>query len=214
MTKQNKEPKPKGPQRKRVAEKLEQFSIRLPAKLKFGLEMLARAQHRSMTQSMEWALQVGLNSHDLGKPGELSLGSVVDEVWALRSIPARTMRLYKLAPSLLSFDELATCEFIDQSREMGSIRRDRDVFAGGTLDKVDAANMKDFLKKLDAVEQAVLEFSEQRWADIHSVATELANAGKSVRNISIANEFGVDLLILTGNHMQYSLDEIPQDQPE
>ncbi|MBK9656910.1 MAG: ribbon-helix-helix protein, CopG family [Rhodanobacteraceae bacterium] len=72
-----KEKKLTGRPRRNPDEVLGQLTIRLSSKLKFGLELLARAQHRSLSQAVEWALQAGL-ARKVAKTGRQGSGLVMD----------------------------------------------------------------------------------------------------------------------------------------
>lgn len=107
-----------GRPKKPDAERLEQFSIRLPSKLKFGLELLARAQHRSLSQAVEWALQVGLNSFSVDNNGT-TMSDVLESLDGDLSDPRNTFRIYMRAPVLLSFEDAMTCEAVFHYHDVG-----------------------------------------------------------------------------------------------
>ena len=106
-----------GRPKKAPDEKLEQFSIRLAPKLKFGLELLARAQNRSLSQAVEWALQVGLNSYRVNNEWQ-NVAGLLEKAWEHESEFDRLYTIYLSAPHLLSFEDRSACEVVDQSFEM------------------------------------------------------------------------------------------------
>lgn len=104
--------KPKG------GEKLEQFSIRLPPRLKFGLELLARLQGRSLSQSVEWALQSALMHVKLTPPeGPISLWATACVAWDIEPRWARWMALFRCDPQLVPFEERHACRIIDSCKD-------------------------------------------------------------------------------------------------
>lgn len=166
---------PGGRPPKAPADKLEQFSIRLPAKLKFGLELLARAQHRSLSQAVEWALLVGLNSHRIASG--MSLGDVVDRAWQSPQRSDQLLAIFNVDPSVLSFEEAAACEFVWNSGEMKLIEHMRG------RDTVRARSDADFdmIREREQWQLGVLQrFVSKHWAAITERAVKLKNAGKEV----------------------------------
>lgn len=181
MTRQTK-PAKKAPgrPRKAAADKLEQFSIRLPPKLKFGLEMLARHQHRSLSQAVEWAVQVGLNSVHVDKDGT-SLGAVLDRAWKSGSEAERTLAIYRYAPGLLSFEEAACCELLEHSADLTELWRH--VESGPHS----AAELRAMGAELDRIYwESVL----PHWDQVHQWAIEESNAGRSVTGLHVAHRLG------------------------
>ena len=165
--------KPRGRPRRAPEEKLEQFSIRLTPKLKYGLELLARAQHRSISQAVEWALQVGLNGYELDVEAG-SLGDVLDHAWGDgQSEVKRLLHIYLMAPGLLTFEERVACELADRSVEAMEIL---------DLDDVEARRL---------LEDEFHEFCERVWPVIQDVAVRRANAGKTTINVALLPELGV-----------------------
>ena len=172
--------KPPGRPRKAEADRLEQFSVRLPPKLKFGLEMLARAQHRSLSQAVEWAVQVGLNSFEADREG-LTLGQVLDDAWEQHGEPARILTIYRHAPMLLSFEDGATCELIEKSHDLQALWRE--------IESVSTSEERlELEKRLDV---AFYEPVLARWQELQDWAITEANAGRTLQGHSIATRLGL-----------------------
>lgn len=109
--------KKRGPKPKPAEEQLSQLTIRLTPKLKYGLELLARAQHRSLSQAVEWSLQNGLNSFEVGAQRH-QLGALVDQAWGDGSdVATRLLHVYRNAPELLDIDQRAACVLAEASGE-------------------------------------------------------------------------------------------------
>lgn len=159
--------KPGGRPKKAPEEKLEQFSVRLPPKLKFGLEMLARAQHRSLSQAVEWAVQVGLRAHEFrGESDYVSIGQLLDEVWELSEYQ-RIVQMHRYARSLLTFEEVAAHDLAMRSIEVKE-----------AFDEKDHTRRK---ARLDDLNQRI----ENIWPRIKDAAAVLANEGYSVEGCSL-----------------------------
>lgn len=121
--KQAKAGKSKGGRPRRDAEggSLEKLTIRLTPKLKFGLETLARLQGRSLSQSIEWALQHALTKVGSGDGSptnrESPLWGLLSHAWEIYEGWRRTYFLYSLNPMLVSFEERHACALVERSRE-------------------------------------------------------------------------------------------------
>lgn len=170
-----------GRPRKAPEDKLEQFSVRLPPKLKFGLELLARAQHRSLSQAVEWAVQVGLNSYEADRDGT-SLGRVLDDAWAMESPEERLLAIYRWVPMLLSFEDAAVCEVLVSSHDRTQL-----------WSHIDSKERSpDERKQLeDQLERNYWGALLPHWADIQAWAVEEANAGRSLQGRSIARHLKI-----------------------
>lgn len=102
--------------RKSDGQQLEVVTFRMPAKIKHGLELLARLQGRSLTQAIEWALQYTL-ANVRGHATE------PDTIWAVLSIAwkyegwERVYVLHACNPALVSFEDRHACELVANSIE-------------------------------------------------------------------------------------------------
>jgi hypothetical protein len=106
--------------RKSDGAELYALTVRLPPKLKYGLDLLARLHGRPLNQAIEWALQFALANvrADGGEVGSepTTFASVVDmtsrfEGWE------RAYWLYKTNPALVSFEERHACRILNLSDE-------------------------------------------------------------------------------------------------
>ena len=100
-------------------DKLEQFSIRLQPKLKFGLNVLAQMQGRSLSQAIEWALQASLAHVDV--TDELTLWSVIETAWERPEGWQRTFDLYQYDRALVSFEERHACAVVEESDDYAEL---------------------------------------------------------------------------------------------
>lgn len=169
-----------GRPRKAPEDKLEQFSVRLPPKLKFGLELLARAQHRSLSQAVEWAVQVGLNSFEADRDGT-TLGRVLDEAWSKESEAERLLAIYRRAPMLLSFEDAATCELLARSRDLEAMWAELEA---------EHASSEGRQAREVALESSYWRTVLAHWKELQQYAIEEANAGRSLQDHSIALRLG------------------------
>jgi hypothetical protein len=130
MSEKKPAPKKRGPKPKPPEEQLQQLTVRMSPKIKYGLELLARSQHRSLSQAVEWALQRGLNSYEIPGQARHTLGDALDKLWQLNDEAARALLLRQISPGLLSFDEAAAAELIVKSNEAASIDLYSDLVRG------------------------------------------------------------------------------------
>lgn len=86
-------------------------TVRISPRLKYGLELLARKQHRSVSAVVEAALTQALATERASAGSETSLADVVDSTWSALEAQ-RVLRLATDFPNLLSFEEEQTVELI------------------------------------------------------------------------------------------------------
>ncbi|MCL1552833.1 hypothetical protein [Xanthomonas nasturtii] len=111
--------KSKGGRPPRVeGEKLKRVNLSLRPSLLYGLELLAKAQHRSLSQAMEWALQVGLSSFSVDNEGT-TISDMLAGIEGEPTEPRNLFRIFMSAPTLLSFEDAMTCEAIFNHRDAG-----------------------------------------------------------------------------------------------
>lgn len=183
---------------KNPGDKLEQFSIRLTPKLKFGLELLARAQNRSLSQAVEWALQVGLNSYRVNNEGE-NVADLLDSAWTHEHPFDRLYSIYNSAPNLLTFDDRAACELVENSMEMNLANEYLGIAAIAEHMRApnEAAINGDELKKSEVTRKHRLNiakgFVRAFWEKIRGEAIEHVNSGKLLEGVSIHKLIGVKL---------------------
>src|SRR5258708_7857007 len=88
-------------------------AVRLDMKLKYSAELAARAQNRSLSSFLEWAVAQAGDSVQVRMVGK-TIGDVVAETWS----PEPADRLLNLAlkyPHLLSFEQELILRAIQQS---------------------------------------------------------------------------------------------------
>lgn len=103
-------PKSKG------APKLEQLTVRLDPKIRFGLELMSRANHQSLAQSVEWAVRIAMQTVKVNSTG--TIGTLVDIVSSHESPTALLYRLWELEPNLLTFEERAMIRLINLADDL------------------------------------------------------------------------------------------------
>lgn len=102
---------PKASKTKTSASKGEAVNIRVNPKTRFGLELLSRKQHRTLTSVIEWAVELALTDPNNGLWHNKSRGTfVVEPDFILEKVwdPSESDRFIKLAvhyPYLLSYEE-------------------------------------------------------------------------------------------------------------
>lgn len=176
--------------RPRKEDKPEQFSIRLPPKLKFGLDLLARAQHRSLSQAMEWALQIGLYNYEVSGLGaeEQTIGSIVDFAWVHKRECDRLIAVYTFAPSLLPFEQAKACEMVLKSYEYEQCDVWSDRFKGQVTadDSTNRTRRNEYTFRV----QAFFDYVGKYWDALSRIAIERANAGKNMHKVTLMSELG------------------------
>lgn len=111
------------PQRGAVRAKGESLTVRIHPKLKYGLELLARKQHRTLTTVVEWALTRALEDEKEGLTKYVNVGdaefnhyiNILQEVWD----PWEADRFVNLAmccPELLSYEEELVWKVIKETK--------------------------------------------------------------------------------------------------
>jgi len=183
-----------GRPKKAPGEKLEQFSVRLPPKLKFGLDLLRRVQGgRSLSQVLEWALQVGLrnaivtDSYRVPRDRERSepetVGELTDALWSIENDKERLVTLWRRAPTLVDFEDRGICELVYNSKEltpnMVDIWRN---YRPEVEAMLDSGGWWDFSADYHRL---VWVYLDRNWETFKSIAHEMQLAGKSLRDLSI-----------------------------
>lgn len=157
-------PQKRGRKAKPAAEKPTQLTIRMPPKLKLGLELLARAQHRSLSQAVEWALNAGLSKFQLANDGYYSsLAALLDDLWDFTP-PQRAATLLIHAPELLSYEDRIAAELVEYSLERQSIEH-------GQPCEIGPADLDQLV--------------ESNWEAILAVSERIIGAGESPRGHSL-----------------------------
>lgn len=183
---------PRGPRRKDGAT-LEPLTIRMSTKLRFGLELLARAQHRSLSQAVEWALNVGLNNHVVSSDDSdttETIGSVVERAWSYGSASERALVVYRLNPVLLSFEDSKTCELIETSSERLKIHDLESLIVSGGGDVEGKAE-----NELDQMRETYYRFVSVNWDRLRQAAANLAQAGRPTVKLPILRVLGIQHLL-------------------
>lgn len=139
------------------AAKTDALSVRVDPRLRYGLELLSRAQRRSVTGVVEWAIERVLESEVAhASEGEEdtteTFADAVQLVWS----PNELERLAKLAsmfPELLTYDETRTWAVIKATPQLWvADSEDRRALAPICLDNWDV--LEEVLKT--AVERSVI----------------------------------------------------------
>jgi hypothetical protein len=199
VTKAKANPAKRGPKPRPPEERVEQLTIRLAPKLKLGLELLARAQGRSLSQAVEWALQVGLNTYRVNSEG-LSVAELLETAWEKPAVFDRMEITYLAAPSLLSFEDRATCELLIESREAISVSEQIDV-GGPPWSALSPQEQSDRIRTAGEWrkqrQEIFQEFARAFWPTFSEIALARTVAGKSLTNCSLLNLMAPELMIPT-----------------
>jgi hypothetical protein len=100
---------PKSPSGKQA--KTESITIRIAPKTKYGLDLLARRQHRTLTSVIEWIVN---RSFEHGALADVA--AVLEQTWSPYESD-RVMRLAKRFPQYLSYEEELLFKFIESRPE-------------------------------------------------------------------------------------------------
>lgn len=177
--------------------KTEPFTIRLTPRLRYGIELLARAQSgRSNSQVVEWALQRALNSVTL--MSGVKLGDLLDTLWETSTEWQRLEVLFEQAPELLTYVERAICETIYGSEEFKRYIENDGNAITETMGPNDSVS-----DMYERAETAFHELIERHWERLKEIVTERELQGKDTENTVLGS-----LLRIEGSI--YSLDELEQ----
>jgi hypothetical protein len=93
---------------KTIQTKAESITVRVSPKLKFGLELLSRKQHRTLSSVVEWALEKAMQDKIEGLWANKKYSEekvyILDEVWDIDE-PDRLVNLAFEFPNLLTYEE-------------------------------------------------------------------------------------------------------------
>jgi len=79
------------------------ITVRLSPKLKYGLELLSRKQHRPLSSVVTWAVEQLLNDRDVGLYNP-RWDTTLEDLWDVDSAD-RLVRLANLWPQLLTYEQ-------------------------------------------------------------------------------------------------------------
>lgn len=155
------------------------LTIRLPDKTRFALELLAKEQARSLSQAVEWALNVGVRAqrieHAAGGTRSISIGELAEVLWEADG-PGRVLHLFEMAPHLLGFDDRCIAELVGTAREN---RGEQSLLLGSYVDK-----NPDEVSSLKRVRRYV-DFVKKHWDELREIAVDLGNSGEELRGLSL-----------------------------
>ena len=95
------------------------LAARISPKAQYGLRLLAKLQGRSIAESLEWTINLGLRQTTVG-PGveEARLMDVVDLVWQAETEAQRLLVLHNRAPELMDFDHRSIWQLIKRCDDL------------------------------------------------------------------------------------------------
>lgn len=181
--------KKRGPAPKPPGEKVEQLTIRLTPKLKFGLSLLGRAQRgRSLSQVVEWAIQRGLNAVDVGSEGK-TVGQVLDIAWG--GSEWQTLRaLHRYAPELLDFNERAVIDALEGIVEFSDLREGFTVRADAAIRVKKTAEQKQLVADAEAyavrVRYSLDKYITLHWEQLKKAIEDMESQGKALKNLRLS----------------------------
>ncbi|WCE03159.1 hypothetical protein [Pseudoxanthomonas sp. JBR18] len=161
-------------------EKLQRTNLTLRPSLLRGLELLAKAQHRSLSQAVEWAVQVGLNSYKVNE--DSTMGDVLLAVEAESAELAKFMAIYRMASTLLDFEDAVACEAIQLSSDKSELYRS----APPQVSLTDS--FQDDRNEIDRLYERVL---SPHWESIREMANEYSSKGKRLEGVSFVHALGL-----------------------
>jgi len=85
----------------------EVITVRLSPKLKYGLELLSRKQHRSLSSIVTWSLEQMINSGEDGlykEPGYVRGTHLLNLLWDI-DYADRLVKIAKYWPGLMTYEE-------------------------------------------------------------------------------------------------------------
>ena len=94
---------------------LEQLTVRLDPKYRFGINMMARANHQSLAEAVQWAVKTALHTVKVNSCG--TLGTLVDRVWGKLGFEL-LWRTWELEPNLLTLEERSIVRLVKQSDDL------------------------------------------------------------------------------------------------
>ena len=192
MTAKKNHPAKRGRKPKAPGERLDQLTVRLPPMLKFGLELLANHQGRSLSDAMQWAVRVGLNSWAVGDGA--TLGDRLPSIFARENEARRLIAAYELSPSLLTFEDRNAVEYVLGSKEMQIAevlrRKVRDLAeqtekARGKKKSELNDQMHCAHEQSSALSREMHRLIAKDWSLFKSTANELANSGHGLKGHSL-----------------------------
>lgn len=84
--------------------KSESLTVRLSPRVKYGLELLARKQHRNLSSVVEWAVMEAIRNKQTGLLDKDNKLNLLDKLWHIEEM-MRMELLKKHNPELLTFEE-------------------------------------------------------------------------------------------------------------
>jgi hypothetical protein len=180
------EEKKRGGRPRRVPnQRLVRLQINLDPKVKFGLDLLARAQGRSLSQSIEWALQSGFR-HEMIHGGSLrkdtrALGDVIDELWEIKEPKLRLVRLWEVSPTFVEFDERAVCELVATANEA----RDSAKTSMSHVSYKERLSNADWTRLTNEMRDEYWRFVVDRWSTLEYVASKIRRRGDQLNALAL-----------------------------
>jgi hypothetical protein len=146
---------PKSPSGKQA--KTESITLRIAPKTKYGLDLLARRQHRTLTSVIEWIVSRSFEHGELA-----DVAAVLERTWSPYESD-RVMRLAKWCPQYLSYEEELLFEFIASTPEFWVVPPEE---AGSMLKAVaQLSPQRELLRAFEAHGWEVnLELTRKAWA--------------------------------------------------
>lgn len=105
----------------------EPLSIRIDPKVRYGLELLSRAQRRSVTGVVEWAIAEAFRNETvpmiesvkdgMRKTTVQPFNSYLLSVWSVNEVE-RWLHLYRYSPDLLTYEEARMIRVLDATGEL------------------------------------------------------------------------------------------------
>lgn len=99
---------------KNTQNKAESITVRINPKLKYGLELLSRKQHRTISSVVEWAIERAIQDSQEGLWSRNVEENILDHVWDIDESD-RLANLAISSPTLLSYEEEVLWKLIKEN---------------------------------------------------------------------------------------------------
>lgn len=164
--------------------KAKQITLRLRPSLRYGLELLSRDQHCSMSQAVEFALDAAFRGYLMGHG--MSLSSLLSRIPADANEGLKALICYEYSPALLDPLDRFGAQVVYQSKEMSDLTE---------------TALRD--SEYDEQKKMLLSWAGENWSSIVGVANALQLSGFPLSGISIES-----LLKIKSEFGQYTADQV------
>lgn len=180
-----------------AGERLEQFSVRLRPRTKFGLELLALDARQSLSVVIENIVERALAAAWVGN--HTTLADVVGRYPANMTTREKLLDLYQTHPHLLTADDRAVAQLFWDSREV----QDRD---GELRDQEREEDLGEFKRYRD-----LMAWADANWDELVELVKDVRAAGVSRPALELGRYVGDESVQLSREKraLEYRLADLP-----